>query len=135
LKDHLVLGKTARYYATNFDPYEDFTVLSSLKKGIVLQSLYWQDFFVQKIKNLYLLSFLILLFTIIAIGIHWYFTEKYHKGTGTIVPHYEPPRGLPPAEMDVILHEKITSRTIPATIVDLAVRGRIKITEKKLSFG
>ncbi|MBI3572934.1 MAG: DUF2207 domain-containing protein [Candidatus Kerfeldbacteria bacterium] len=51
------------------------------------------------------------------------------KGRGTIIPQYEPPADIHPAEMDVILHEKFRPAVIPATIIDLAVRGYLKITE------
>ncbi len=46
-----------------------------------------------------------------------------------IVPEYEPPLKLRPAELGVVLDEKADSKDISATIVDLAVRGYLTITE------
>lgn len=51
-------------------------------------------------------------------------------GRGTIVPQYEPPQGIKPAQADVLVHGKISKRTWPATIVDLAVRQHVRITEE-----
>ncbi|MEK9181148.1 MAG: hypothetical protein AAB871_02855, partial [Patescibacteria group bacterium] len=66
--------------------------------------------------------------------IFWYRTEKYNFGRGTIVPQYEPPQNLRPAMAEVMVKEKITDKAWPATIVDLAVRGYVKITAEKSWF-
>ncbi len=50
-------------------------------------------------------------------------------GNDTVIPHYKPPRGLRPTECGIIIDEKIHPRDITATIIDLAVRGFIKIEE------
>lgn len=59
---------------------------------------------------------------------------KLHK---SIVPQYDLPNDLRPVEVAYILNQKITPRDISAMIVDLAVRGYIKIkeTEKKNLIG
>lgn len=46
-----------------------------------------------------------------------------------IVPEYDPPMKLRPGEMGVLLDEKVHSVDISATIVDLAIRGYLTITE------
>ncbi len=48
-----------------------------------------------------------------------------------IVPEYDSPHGLRPAEIGVLISEKVTSKEISATIVDLAIRGYIVISEKE----
>lgn len=55
----------------------------------------------------------------------------------TIVPEYEPPLGLRPAEIGTLIDEKADTLDVSATIVDLAVRGYLIITEteKKWIFG
>lgn len=47
----------------------------------------------------------------------------------SVAPMYEPPKGLSPAESGTLLEDKIHPRDITSTIVDLAVRGFIKIEE------
>lgn len=49
----------------------------------------------------------------------------------SIAPQYEPPRGVSPAEVGVIVDNSADMRDITATIVDLAVRGYLKIEEKE----
>jgi hypothetical protein len=55
----------------------------------------------------------------------------------SIVPRYEPPAGLTPAEAGTLIDERPDLRDVTATLVDLAVRGfvRIEETEKDKFFG
>ncbi len=48
---------------------------------------------------------------------------------GSIEPRYEPPGSLTPAEVGVIVDNSPDMRDITATLVDLAVRGYVKIEE------
>src|SRR3989344_4108895 len=59
----------------------------------------------------------------------WWVTEGSQKGKGTIVPQYEPPENLRPAMAEVVTKEKLTNKGLTATIVDLAIRGFVKIEE------
>src|SRR5262249_26880620 len=54
-------------------------------------------------------------------------------GLGTVVVHYEPPKGLGPAEIGTLADERVDLRDISSTLIDLAVRGFISITEEKSS--
>lgn len=47
----------------------------------------------------------------------------------SVAPMYEPPKGFSPAEAGTLLEDKVHPRDITSTIVDLAVRGFIKIEE------
>ncbi|MCD6422259.1 DUF2207 domain-containing protein [bacterium] len=53
----------------------------------------------------------------------------------SIAPEFEIPEDLSPAEMGIVLDEKASNREIVATLVDLAVRGYLKIKAKKGSWG
>ncbi|UCG35512.1 MAG: DUF2207 domain-containing protein, partial [Candidatus Omnitrophota bacterium] len=59
------------------------------------------------------------------------------RGHETITAEYEPPSNLKPAEIGVLMDEQADTLDISATIVDLAVRGYLTITEvpKKWMFG
>jgi hypothetical protein len=46
-----------------------------------------------------------------------------------VVPVYEPPAGLTPAEVGVLVDDRLDPRDVTATFVDLAVRGYIRIEE------
>jgi len=50
---------------------------------------------------------------------------------GSIEPRYEPPAGLSPAEVGVIIDNTADMRDITATLVDLAVRGYLTIEEEE----
>ena len=47
----------------------------------------------------------------------------------SVAPMYEPPAGMTPAEAGALLDDKIHPRDITSTLVDLAVRGYVKIEE------
>lgn len=47
----------------------------------------------------------------------------------SVAPMYEPPKGMSPAETGALLDDSIHPRDVTSTIVDLAVRGYVKIEE------
>ena len=62
------------------------------------------------------------------------FTLWWYKGRDpdpgmSVAPMYEPPAGISPAEAGTLLDDSIHPRDITSTVVDLAVRGYIKIEE------
>jgi uncharacterized membrane protein len=59
----------------------------------------------------------------------WYSVGRDARGRETIVPEYEPPDKARPAQLGVILDETADTKDVTATIVDLAVRGYLTITE------
>ncbi|MFC1632852.1 DUF2207 family protein [Patescibacteria group bacterium] len=59
----------------------------------------------------------------------WNKKGKDAPGRTTIVPEYDPPKGMAPATMGVVLEEKYKPHFTAATLVDLAVRGYLKIKE------
>ncbi|MBC7581404.1 DUF2207 domain-containing protein [Aeromicrobium sp.] len=61
----------------------------------------------------------------------WYRKGRDAKGRGTIIPEYKPPDGLKPADLDVILHNKLGKNAVSATIIDLAIRKYLRIQESK----
>jgi uncharacterized membrane protein YgcG len=62
------------------------------------------------------------------------FTLCWYKGRDpdpglSVAPMYEPPAGMTPAEAGTLLDDTIHPRDITCTLVDLAVRGYVKIEE------
>ncbi len=115
-----------------FDPGADFTIDLSWQKGYVLQSAFWKDWFAHNYG--YVLGSLIVLFSILYWIIYFVRTEVLPKGRGTIIPQYEPPRGLRPALAELLIKENVSSTAWSATVVDLAVRGYVEIEEKEKSW-
>lgn len=59
----------------------------------------------------------------------WWRYGRDYKGKGTIIPEYEPPQGMSPAEVGLVADYQLQGRDISATLIDLAVRGYIVITD------
>ncbi len=61
----------------------------------------------------------------------WWRRGRDPKGSGIIVPQYQPPSGLNPASVGTIYNFELSNRDITATIVQLALRDYLKIIETK----
>lgn len=59
----------------------------------------------------------------------WVKRGRDPRGKDTIIAQYDPPAGLTPGEMGVVIDERANHQDIIATLVDLAVRGYLSITE------
>ncbi len=59
----------------------------------------------------------------------WWFKGRDPDPGVSVAPMYEPPPGISPAEAGTLLDDSIHPRDITSTMVDLAVRGYIKIEE------
>ncbi len=118
---------TAFFSANNFQPQEDFTVDMGWPKGLVSQQAFWQDWL--GLNWGWLTSLLIIVITTGIIFIRWYQTEKKPIKDATIIPQYEPPQNLPPAMAEIVCKERLTDQGLAATVVDLARRGYLQISE------
>jgi uncharacterized membrane protein len=59
----------------------------------------------------------------------WWYAGRDPDPGMSVAPIYEPPPGISPAEAGTLLDDRIHPRDITSTIIDLAVRGFIKIEE------
>ncbi|HRZ86941.1 MAG TPA: DUF2207 domain-containing protein [bacterium] len=77
--------------------------------------------------------YIFLPFAILALMVYlWLRTGRDpESGRSSIMPQYEPPKGATPAEVGTIIDEKVDMRDISATVVDLAVRGYLRIREEE----
>ena len=64
----------------------------------------------------------------------WHTVGKDPEPGVSVAPMYEPPKGFTPAEVGTLIDDSTDPRDITSTIVDLAVRGYIKIEEKVDTF-
>jgi uncharacterized membrane protein len=85
-------------------------------------------------RNIILLAPVIVLF---GLWRRWRRVGRDPEGAGSVVVRYEPPADLRPGEIGTIVDERVDMRDLTATIVDLAVRGylRIEVAEEKHLFG
>lgn len=77
----------------------------------------------------------ILFLPLLAAGFMFWLWREHGKdpATGSIAPRYEPPEGLTPAEIGVVIDDHPDLRDITATMVDLAVRGYLSIESNEES--
>ncbi len=59
----------------------------------------------------------------------WWTAGRDRPEHETIVPEFEPPEKLRPAQVGLLLDERADTKDVTATIVDLAVRGHLTISE------
>lgn len=70
---------------------------------------------------------------LVVFGLMFWLWSKVGKDPGElpVVVQYEPPAGLTPAEAGTLIDESADMRDITATVVDLAVRGHLRIEERQ----
>jgi uncharacterized membrane protein len=61
----------------------------------------------------------------------WWARGRDPKGRGTIVPEYTPPKDVTATEAGSLIDFKVDNRDITAAIIDLALRGHIRILEER----
>jgi uncharacterized membrane protein len=69
------------------------------------------------------------LVTLAGMFVVWWYKGRDPDAGLSVAPMYEPPTGISPAEAGTLLDDCIHPRDITSTMVDLAVRGYIKIEE------
>lgn len=112
-------------------PNQGITVAVSWQKGIVsgpsylqkMKSYFWDN------KAVFFLP-LAALFSAIFCIVFWF---RYGRDPekGVIYPQFEPPSGFSPAALGYIINQKFNRQLTAATIVDAAVRSKIKIDVKR----
>lgn len=77
-----------------------------------------------------LLNFLSVIAAVMLMARYWTTHGRDLQAKKPIIAQYEPPDDLRPAEAYALLHEQVSMKAVlPATIVDLAVRGYVQIRE------
>ncbi len=76
-------------------------------------------------------NFIVLLplWAFIVMFFFWWTKGRDPKADISVAPMYEPPKGMTPAEVGTLIEDKVHPRDITSTLVDLAVKGYIKIEE------
>lgn len=119
----IVDNRTLKYWGENIGPSENFTIVAGWPKGIVKKD-WWLILSPYFWFVIPLLSFVFLFW-------RWWTRGRDPKMKGTVIAQYEPPKGMTPAEMGVLVYEKSRVKDISATLVDLAYRGYLKIIEQE----
>ena len=72
------------------------------------------------------------LWAFIVMFFFWWMKGRDPKPDMSVAPMYEPPKGMTPAEVGTLMNDVVHPRDITSTLVDLAVKGYLKIEEKEV---
>lgn len=110
------------------NPGEGITVAFGFPKGIVREPSAIENMLLFVRDNPLVLLPPILLVIMFRL---WYTRGRDPKGRGVIVPEYAVPEGLSPLEIAGLMNGRVTGRDIPAAVIDLAVKGYLRIEKKR----
>ena len=121
-----VSGNTITYQSTT----GPLTIVAGWNKGLITATTRQYE---KSYRHESVWFWLIPLFVLILMLILYFRKGKDPFGRGTIVPEFESPDDLKAAELGSLLNEQVDNNDISATLIDLAIRGYIKIkkTDKK----
>ena len=123
-------GQTYRFTSNHLlPPYSGLTIAVSFPKDLVEfpgLTTYLQWFLTDN------WGYFIPLLVFLYLYYHWHKHGRDPAASrSTIVPLYEAPDNLRPAEIGTLIDDKVDMPDITSTIIDLATRGYLKIIEKK----
>ena len=119
-------GDVLWWSADNIPPYTTVTIDVALPKGVVNKP--WQ-YRTSTLLIVLAISLGLILIALAVMLVVWWYKGRDRGKTSTTQVRYEPPEGLTPALMSVLVHEKADVGDISATIVDLACKGKLSIFE------
>ncbi len=121
-------SSTFTFAASTIAPNESVTFAVGWQRGLVDRGAFWRDWFWSNVWGL-LAAALILCGIIFVVAVRvrlWWLRPRR-----SIMPEYEPPEGQTPAVGQLVVKRGLNTATWPATLVNLAVRGYLKITKER----
>ncbi len=114
-----------------FEPFEGLTIAVAINKGILIP-----PSSLSKYAQLTLDNFIVPLLLLLTIALFaFYYISWKRKGRdprkGTIIPQFEPPSGLAPADTGYIVEQEFGSHLFAASLVDAAVHQQLEIEVEK----
>ncbi|MHB9036559.1 MAG: DUF2207 domain-containing protein [Armatimonadota bacterium] len=121
--------RAARFWMGRaLNPGEYMTIVVGWPKGLVRQPSFTQEAQWFVLDNGY---FFLPLFFALGLYLLWLKAGRDPDTGRSEVVTYDPPEKMSPAEIGTLIDEKVDMRDISASIIDLAVRGYIKIESEK----
>jgi len=121
-------GDVIWWEATNIPGYFDFTIDVAFPKGIIDKPWPYRTSTLWLMLGLSLAIFLVALALMLGL---WGLKGRDAYGEPTSGVSYEPPRELRPAVMAMLVQQQPKPDDVTATVIDLAVRGKLKIIEEE----
>jgi len=107
-------------------PGEGLTIAIGLPKGVLVSPSRASAILATAQDNWIIILPLFVLVLMVSL---WYTFGRDPAGRGTIIAEYDVPDGLTPAELGTIIDERVDGRDLTAEIINLAVRGYLKISQ------
>lgn len=121
-------GDTVWWEAEGIGPYQNLTIDVAVPKGVIDKP---SPYRVTTMWLMLGLALAILLGTLLCmLALWWLRGRDAHAGPAPGV-SYEPPRELKPAVLGMLVYQQPRVGDMGATVVDLAVRGKLKIIRKE----
>ena len=117
-----------RFKTANLQEREGVTASVTFPKGLIqpYQPTFWEKY------SLYFFALIPIIAFIICFTI-WKNYGKDPKANKTVIAEYEPPANMSPLQLGVLYHNDLNNKLISASIIDLAVKGFLKIEELEKS--
>ena len=128
----IVDNKTVQFWGSNINPGEFLTISVSFPRGMVKKPFLYQNQIIALITLLTAIAIPIIIF--VKVFREWAKKGKDTKINKTIIAQYEPPNNLSPAVIGVLIKQNIQIKEILATVINLAVRGYLRIKEEEKGF-
>ncbi len=119
----------------SLNPGEQLTFVVSWNKGVIAEPTTWEKYLWFFQSNL---NFVIALFGLLLVfSIYHRRWSKYGRDPkkGTIIPLFDPPHAYSPAVVGFLYRTKMRSTLVSATLVNMAIKGVLKIKQTKKSWG
>ncbi len=124
-------NKTVTFAQKQLKPYNGMTIVIGMPAGTVYKPTTWENVFkIVKENWIIVMPIVVLIF----MWRRWLKYGKDPKGRGTIVPYYEAPDDLSPAEVGMIIDEKVHTRDVSALFINLAINERLHIRKNRGSY-
>lgn len=125
----VVNERLVKFEGSGYGAYEGFTIVVGMPKGVLHKPNNTQDGLYRKIEMgpWFLLIPLLAFAGLLRL---WYIFGKDPQVEKSIAVEYKAPENFRPAEMGTILDENVDQRDISSVIIDLAIRGYIKIVQE-----
>jgi len=128
IKNENGLIEQIKFSESDLNPLQGLTTVISLPKGLVPKISFTKNLQYILIDNWILIIPLIVF--IICFN-YWYKRGRDPKGRGTIIAQFDPPDKLSPAEVGTVYDAKTHGRDISAEIINLAIKGYLKINRQE----
>jgi uncharacterized membrane protein YgcG len=124
--------QTIKFWGYNLEPGEFLTLAIGWPKGLVQKPFLYRNQIINLVAVLLALG--LLLFNLGYMIKKWLATGRDPKMRKTIIAQYQPPKGISPAVTGLLTNQSADLKDITAAIVDLAVKGYLRIREVDKSF-